>query len=140
MNMFLSDYCFRHHLTPPLMPIQSWMTAQSSRRYSDSKALAKRLQKIYHLFSTILNLQFQWPLKNRRLPKRTNSLLFRLVTMTPLRRSRKSKSLNNLLKATMITKGCSNNSSMTNIRKRITTPRQLPIDYWSTRRSTKDSR
>jgi len=92
MNVFLSDCCFKHHLTPPSMPIHNWTTIQSPRRYSDSKALVIRFKMIYQLFSTILNLQFPWPLKNRRLPKRTNSLLFRLLTkvfMTPLRKSRK---------------------------------------------------
>ena len=91
MNMFLSDCCSRHHLTPPSMPIHNWTTIQSPR-YSDYKALVIRFKMIYQLFSTILNLQFPWPFKNRSLPKRTNSLLFRLLTkvfMTPLRRSRK---------------------------------------------------
>jgi len=143
MNMFLSDCCLRHLLTPPSMPIQSWMTVQSPRRCNYSKALVIRLVKIYHLFSTILNLKFQLPLKNRRLPKRTSSLLFRLVTkvyMIPLRRSRKSKSFKNLSKKSMIMKICSNDSSMTNTHKPIATPRQLTINYWNIRRSTKDFR
>ena len=109
MNMFLSDCCSRHHLTPPSMPIHNWTTIQSPRRCSDSKALVNRFKIIYQLFSTILNLQFQWPLKNRRLPKRTSSLLFQLVTkifLTLLRRSRKYKNFKNLLKTTMIMKDC----------------------------------
>ena len=141
--MFLSDYCFRHLPTLPSTPILSWTTLQSPRSYSDSKALMIRLQKISHLFLTILNLQFQWPLKNRRLPKRANSLLFRLATKVytiPLHRSLKSKNFKNLLKATVIMKSCSNNSSMTNIQTQISTPRQLEMNYWNTRRSMRDSR
>jgi len=143
MNLFLSDCCFRHHQIPPSMPIQNWMTAQSPRKFRDSKALAIRLQTIYLLSSTILDLQFQRPLKNRSMPKRTNSCLFLLVTkeyVIPLRRSLRSKSFKNLVKVTTIKKDCSNDSLMTNISKQIITPRQLTIKYWSTRRSKKDSR
>jgi len=141
MNMFLSDCCLRHLQTQPSMPIQSWMTVKSSRRCNDSKALVTRLEKIYHLFSIILNRKLQLPLKNRRLPKKTSLLLFRLVTkvfMIHLRRSHKSKSFKNLSKKTMIRKICSNNSSMNNIQKPTATPRQWTINYWNTRRSTKD--
>ena len=80
MKLFLFDCCFRHLQTPHSKPTQSWTTLQSPRKYINSKALVIKLQKSYHLFSTILSLQFQSPFKNRSLPKRTSSLLFRLVT------------------------------------------------------------
>jgi len=137
MNMFLFDCCFRHLLTPPSMPIHSLTTVSSPRRYSNSKALVIRFTKIYHLSSTILDLQYQWPLRDRSL------LLFRLVTkvfMIHLSRYHKSKSLKNLFMTAMTMKSHSNDSSMTNTLKLISTPRQSTINSWNTRISTNDSR
>ena len=126
MNMFQFDYCLMHIPIPSSMLTQSWAIIQLPRRYSNSKAHATRLRQIFPLFSIIFNLPFQVQLKTRSPLKRRSSLSFRLVTkicLIPLSRSRKLKSFKNLWKAIIITKSNSNNSSITNIHKHITTLR-----------------